>query len=150
MAVGDGAGAVLRVEVTAHVQDVGVVRAALRAWLTARHLPPQRVEDILLAVDEAVTNSVEHAYRGGTPGPVVLTAMTGSADSSVVRVAVADRGQWRPPVPPDRAVPARGRGLAIIQAIAAQVRIDHGTPGTTTTIDFATHPVDVECGTAVG
>ncbi|SER25733.1 ATP-binding protein [Actinokineospora terrae] len=127
----------LRVEITAVTEDVPVFRAALRAWLTARHLLDRRGEDILLAVDEAVANSVEHAYRGTAPGPVVLTALTLGA--ATVRISVADRGQWLTPTPDDNAVPLRGRGLSIIRAVADIVSIDRGTPtapGTTTTAEF--------------
>ncbi|GAA3034970.1 ATP-binding protein [Actinokineospora globicatena] len=130
----------LRVEITAVTEDVPVFRAALRAWLTARHLLDSRGEDILLAVDEAVANSVEHAYRDTTPGPVVLTALT-LAGTTTVRISVADRGQWRTPTPEPSPVPLRGRGLKIIHAVADVVHVDRGTPalpGTTTTAEFTT------------
>ncbi|GAA3000715.1 ATP-binding protein [Actinokineospora diospyrosa] len=133
----------LRVEIAAQVGGIAVVRSALRAWLVGQGLFDQRGQDILLAVDEAVTNSVEHAYRGGTPGPVVLTALTtgGGSGSTTVRVSVADRGQWVTPAGEGGGgLAVRGRGLKIIESVADLVRVDRGTtsaPGTTTVVEFA-------------
>ncbi|PPK65054.1 ATP-binding protein [Actinokineospora auranticolor] len=130
----------LRVEITAHIDDITVIRAALRAWLTARDIVEARREDILLAIDEAITNSIEHAYRDIAPGPVTLTALV-LPDATSVRVSIADRGQWRTPTsePSGTRVPLSGRGLKIIYTIADRLNIDRGTPtapGTTTTIEF--------------
>ena len=43
------------------------VRALLGAWLTTHGWPPAAQEDLVLAVNEAVSNSVEHGY-GVQPG----------------------------------------------------------------------------------
>jgi hypothetical protein len=44
------------------------VRRALRCWLCERGWPPDEGDDVVLAVDEAVTNVVAHAYPDGATG----------------------------------------------------------------------------------
>ncbi|GLW93420.1 ATP-binding protein [Actinokineospora globicatena] len=127
---------VLRVEVTARPEDIQVVRAALRSWLTARGVPHPLLDEIVLAVDEAVTNSVEHAYRGRPPGPVTLTA---TPEAATTRITITDHGTWREPTTPtDPRLPIRGRGLTILRAIATRVTITPADPGTTITAHFPT------------
>jgi anti-sigma regulatory factor (Ser/Thr protein kinase) len=69
-----------------------------------------------MAVTEAVANSVEHAYPGGAPGQVQITAW---ADEDTVQVAVRDLGSGLHPNP-DR---EGGRGLAVIRSVADRVFI---------------------------
>ncbi|WP_177215433.1 ATP-binding protein [Actinokineospora terrae] len=127
----------LRIEATACAQAVSEIRSEVRAWLTARQVARGPAEEILLAVSEAVTNSVEHAYPTGPPGLVIVTAEVADRAVSVV---VTDHGHWREPTPPQgAAIAIRGRGLGILRALAARLRIDHGTraaPGTTVAAEF--------------
>ena len=93
---------------------------------------PDLAEDIVLAVDEAVSNAVEHAYRDRAPGPVRLWAHTGGAGLTVV---VDDRGCWRTP-PPEPG--CRGRGLSLIQLLAGHVELIRAATGTTVTMTWTT------------
>jgi serine/threonine-protein kinase RsbW len=66
----------------------------------------------VLAVNEAVSNSVEHAYRPATPdGTVELTFWT---ESGAVCIEVVDHGEWR--IPSDQPT---GRGRQITFMVAA-------------------------------
>ena len=49
-----------------------VVRHAVARWLEAARWPEDDVEDITLAVTEAVTNVIEHAYLDHDPGSIHL------------------------------------------------------------------------------
>lgn len=86
--------------------------------------------DIVLAVNEAATNCVEHAYRDGDEGVILVEAT--AADGRIV-VCVSDRGEWRTP---STEPTTRGRGLPIIRAVGDGVEVVGSTLGTTVRIDF--------------
>ena len=73
-----------------------------------------------------MSNAVEHAYPPDAEGVVELTMAVGPGPTGV-QVSVVDEGRWRP-APPDAGF--RGRGLAMIGALADRAEIttgDHGT-----------------------
>ena len=115
----------LRFEFPAAPDQLSAVRARLRQWLT-RHLPdPDRAYDLLLAVCEACTNSVEHGHRGDGR-PIRLDAVR---ESDTVCVTVTDHGRWVPndPHPDSR----RGRGLALMRALVPDTSLTVHDDGTT-------------------
>lgn len=100
------------------------MRREVAAWAAAHGLARELTEDLQLALGEAVTNSIEHGYADRPAGEVSIE-LTGSA--TAVRVEVTDAGTWRPkPASPG----FRGRGLAMIRAVATDVRLDTRGPGT--------------------
>ncbi|WP_067901878.1 ATP-binding protein [Nocardia vaccinii] len=103
---------------------LGQVRGAVRSWLVRISMDESRIADLLLAVDEACTNAVEHGHRGDG-GPVSLT---GRVEGDRLHIVVADHGRWKPQDPePDQ---MRGRGMAIIRAVVPDVEIRTGDTGT--------------------
>jgi anti-sigma regulatory factor (Ser/Thr protein kinase) len=104
-----------------------LVRGRLRRWLADAGWPREDADNLVIAVSEAVSNSVEHAYRG-TRRPGLITVEVGERRDGRVVVTVTDRGRWRP-VPDDPG--HRGRGIAMMRAVTDQVDIDHGADGTT-------------------
>jgi anti-sigma regulatory factor (Ser/Thr protein kinase) len=86
-----------------------------------------------LAVTEALTNAVRHAYAG-LQGPVTLSVKL-SAERLVV--VVADEGigarSFTARSGPDR---GRGMGLPLLYELCASVRVDPGSSGTTVTMAF--------------
>jgi serine/threonine-protein kinase RsbW len=88
-----------------------------------------------LAVTEALTNAVRHAYPG-SQGPVTL-GVEQRGDRLVV-VVVADEGigarAFTAQSGSDRAA---GMGLPLLHELCASVRIEPGTRGTTVTMTFA-------------
>ena len=109
-------------------------RAHLATWLTAHGWPLAQREDLVLAVNEAVSNSVEHGYGvrsgdAGRPGPVKMTAEVVAADDRRwVEITVRDSGGWRSPLRP-RAY--RRHGIPIMRACVAECVIDGTASGTT-------------------
>ncbi len=87
-----------------------------------------------LAVTEALTNAVRHAYPG-SQGPVTLS-VTQPADRLVV--VVADEGigarSFTARSGSDR---GRGMGLPLLHELCASIRVDPGNSGTTVTMAFA-------------
>ena len=55
--------------VPATPDSIALVRHAVRAALEDHEAPPAVTADVLLAVSEACTNAVVHAYPDGTAGP---------------------------------------------------------------------------------
>ena len=87
-----------------------------------------------LAVTEALTNAVRHAYLG-LQGPVTLSVRQ-SADRLIV--VVADEGigarSFTARSGSDRST---GMGLPLLHELCASLRVDPGTSGTTVTMAFA-------------
>ena len=82
------------------------LRRALQGWLhEVTRMRADVRQDVVLGVNEALANCVEHAYRGAhrEAGTMKLEA---SYDPAVraVRVCVSNRGTWhnRPPSSPER------------------------------------------------
>ena len=69
------------------------VRAAVRRWMAGVGATPDETDNMLIAIGEACSNAVEHAYgaRGGT---VTLRL---ELDPPTVMAIVGDNGRWRPP-----------------------------------------------------
>lgn len=110
----------VRLTLPARPENVAVVRHVLGAFADAMRLPASVVEDIRLAVTEACTNVVRHAYDGGDPGPIeIVIRPTGD----MLDVIVSDRGRGTTALSPDRAGP--GLGLALITALSHKVEIQN-------------------------
>jgi serine/threonine-protein kinase RsbW len=108
----------VRLTLPARPENVAVVRHVLGAFAEALMLPDAVIEDMRLAVTEACTNVVRHAYVGLDPGPVeILIRPAGDT----LQVVVADEGRGLGPSP-DTAGP--GLGLPLIAALAHSLEID--------------------------
>jgi serine/threonine-protein kinase RsbW len=90
---------------------------------------------VALAVTEAVTNAVRHAYSG-TVGTVTLSA---EASAGQLVVAVTDEGHGSRGFTMRASSPGLGMGLALIRELCASVRVEPTNSGTTVTMYFATH-----------
>jgi anti-sigma regulatory factor (Ser/Thr protein kinase) len=118
----------LRVCLPAHPARLRELRRHVRQWAVAHTVPEGVLDDLQLALGEAVSNGIEHAYRDRTPGVVEIELGMGVAgDEPVVEVSVTDHGRWRPiPLRPL----GRGRGLAMISQLARRLNIATSTEGT--------------------
>jgi anti-sigma regulatory factor (Ser/Thr protein kinase) len=107
----------IRLSLPARAENVAVVRHVLSALAEALALPQPVVEDMRLAVTEACTNVIRHAYddRIGT----VDVAIRPNGESLVVVVADAGRGMGPSP---DKRGP--GLGLPLIEALTDSFSID--------------------------
>lgn len=73
-----------RLEVGAHLDSLGRVRDFLNSSLDSLGLPEDAAGDLLLAVDEAVSNIVMHGSTGD--GAVVEVAVQAEPDAVAVRI----------------------------------------------------------------
>ena len=102
----------------AAAESVGVARRSAQAFAERHGLGGSRLADLAIAVSEAVTNVVLHAYRGrATPGAMDLTF---EAREDGIHVAVRDFGLGL--VPRDDS-PGLGLGLGVIGRMADRVEI---------------------------
>lgn len=111
----------LAIAVPAVASALGEVRAGLRRWLTDAGASRDEQVDLLLAVGEAASNVVEHAY-GPEGGEMIVRA---ELHDDVAQVTISDRGRWRA-----RRGTNRGRGSNLMVATADEVRVDRRDDGT--------------------
>jgi anti-sigma regulatory factor (Ser/Thr protein kinase) len=124
---------------TADAHTVAHFRAELARWLRARFaLDAGRFNDVLLAVNEALTNAAEFAYRGRR-GTVTMQAEYLPADAALV-FDVSDRGQWRHTDPRTRSN-TRGRGIPLMRALADHASISRQPGGTRVRLRFDRCPL---------
>jgi anti-anti-sigma factor len=111
----------LRLLLPAEPHVVATLRRTVRQWATRSGASDEESHDLVLAVDEAVTNVIEHAYTS-TGGQVEVEA---SICQGLVRIVVRDRGRWRPSRPD-----GGGRGLLLMQGLVDEVDVTSGPAGT--------------------
>src|SRR3954453_18654758 len=80
----------VKLTLPARPENVSVIRHVLGAFAESLRLPDELVEDLRLAVTEACTNVVRHAYPPERPGPVEISVRP---EFDYVNVVVADRGR---------------------------------------------------------
>ncbi len=100
------------------------IRALVRHVGAAAGLAPEAVDDLVLAVSEAASNSILHS--GGS-----TVRLRWSSDRGCVDVWVADDGMFAAAA--DRHGNDHGRGIELMVAVMDQVSIQEGTrrrPGT--------------------
>ncbi|HEX2399322.1 MAG TPA: SpoIIE family protein phosphatase, partial [Mycobacterium sp.] len=124
-------GCALAIEIDAIPARLTDVRRQLIAWLRSASVPDPLAGDIVLVVNEACTNSAEHAYRGQEPGTMRVEARR---DDQHIHIKVADSGSWKtPPADPG----TRGRGLLLMRTLSENVDVDGTSHGTTVDMSFA-------------
>jgi anti-sigma regulatory factor (Ser/Thr protein kinase)/putative methionine-R-sulfoxide reductase with GAF domain len=97
------------------------IRRAVGRWLAGTAANQLEIADLQLAIGEACSNVVEHAY--GPRGGAITIRMT--LDPPDVLAIVRDTGHWRPPRGHNR-----GRGTMVMQRCADELRVDHTQHGT--------------------
>lgn len=101
-------------------ETVALIRGAVTSTLTLFGIEDECVEDIRLAVSEACTNVIEHAHSNDEYEVRV------EVDDHVCEISVKNQGNGFDYAALDGEMPggnsARGRGVAIMQAVMDQVR----------------------------
>jgi serine/threonine-protein kinase RsbW len=114
----------VRLRIPARAEYVALARLALSGLADIAALPDELVADLKLALTEAVSNSVRHAYGEG--GGFVSVAYELGHDS--LTVEVVDDGEGfdpeRPPLLEGEELTEGGLGIAIIRTIADDFELD--------------------------
>jgi serine/threonine-protein kinase RsbW len=107
----------------AQPQSVAALRQAIVEFAAAHGASAQQCEDIALAVSEAVTNIVLHAYVDrDAPGMVALEASTQRA---TLEVLVRDEGRGIRPRPDS---PGLGLGLKLMHRVCERLVLEDVDP----------------------
>jgi anti-sigma regulatory factor (Ser/Thr protein kinase) len=112
----------------------GHARRYLRPRFTAMGFSAAKIEDMLVAVGEAVTNAVVHGGPDGqVPDMDAVIVQLVVRDSDLTIAVTSPRTGWRASSPHAHADPTAesGRGLLMIQNLTDAWRMRQGAEGTT-------------------
>lgn len=119
----NGDGMTVRLTIPARAEYITLCRLALTGIARLRALPDELLADLKLALTEAASNSVRHAYGGDDAGVVDISYEL-LPDRLVIEVT--DDGEGFDPTEaegPADELSEGGLGIAIIRAIADEVEI---------------------------
>jgi anti-sigma regulatory factor (Ser/Thr protein kinase) len=123
-----------RWSVSATAEQIAVLRGEVTRYAQAVGVEDGRLADVRLAVSEAATNAVLHAYRDRDPGQIRVQAFL--ADDGQLCVVVEDDGFG--PLPRADS-PGLGLGLPTIASVADAVELSAGAAaGARLSMRFAT------------
>lgn len=121
----DGTGPDIELLLPARAENIAIVRHAFGAIGDAYPISDQMLSDIKLAVTEACTNVVVHAYPEREDGPLEVQATIAGQELTIV---VRDEGKGISPRPDS---PGLGLGLPLIASLANSVQLGHDCSGKT-------------------
>ncbi len=114
--------------IPAKAEYITLGRLALTGLLRPRSLPEETVGDLKLALTEACTNSVRHAYPEGSGAVQILYELR--ADRVVIEVSDDGRGfDYTEPVGDEDELTEGGLGIAIIRSLADEFELAGGVKG---------------------
>lgn len=122
------------------------IREDVRGWLKPLQLTEDARQDLVLAVSEAASNVLAHAYPpasqvAGTSGTNTASSgrdtveMTYWIDDGRVWIEIVDRGAWKTP---KDSVDGHGLGIPMMQRLVDSVMIQYGARGTSV---LMSHPL---------
>ena len=113
----------VRLRIPARAEYIALARLALSGLADITALSAENVADLKLALTEAVSNSVRHAYAGGAGFVSIAYEVSGKA----LGIEVVDDGAGfdpeRPPPLEGEELSEGGLGIAIIRTIADEFEI---------------------------
>lgn len=113
----------MRLRLPAEPGSLRSARDRLRAWLEGLGVRERVVADVVLAVNEACANAIEHPVERRKPW-IDLLARHGQGR---IEVEIADSGRWRE----GRPGAGRGRGLLLMRSFVDDVTVETASGGTT-------------------
>src|SRR6187200_105123 len=128
---------VVALTIPARAEYIALCRLALTGIARTRGLQEEVVADLKLALTEACSNSVRHAYEEGRDGVVQVSYRL---DDERIEVEVADDGAGFDPKVLERAqqeLDEGGLGIAIIRAVTDELDIGPNPTGAGSRLRFA-------------
>ncbi|GAA4922692.1 histidine kinase-like protein [Actinomycetospora succinea] len=107
------------------------LRGRMRTWVEASGLDEELAESVVLIVDEAVTNAVEHACPDWDCHVELVAGPRACGDGFAV--LVTDNGVWVEPTEPGY----RGRGVQLMRELAHRSSIESSETGTAVRLCWA-------------
>ena len=127
---------VVSLVIPAKAEYIALSRLALTGLLRPRAVEPEVIADVKLALTEACSNSIRHAYADGREGEVEIRYELAGAS---LAVEVSDDGGGFDPANLQTGVGGLdegGLGIAIIRAVADDVSIGPRAGGTGYSVRF--------------
>jgi anti-anti-sigma factor len=115
-------------EIGGVADDLRVLRADLRAWLAGVGAQRGEINDVLIAVGEACSNSIEHAGAGDD----AIIDVRARMNARELMVTVGDRGVWRAA----SAAADRGHGLRLMRVLSTGMKVATAENGTRVELRF--------------
>ena len=112
----------IKLTLPARAENVALVRHVMGSLSEALGLPRHVADDLRLAVTEACTNIVRHAYAPEEPGPLDIVVRP---EGDGLQIIVADQGSG---IGPSADTAGPGLGLGLIAALTDRLEVDHA-PG---------------------
>jgi serine/threonine-protein kinase RsbW len=125
---GVGSGSAIRLTIPAKAEYITLGRLALTGLSRLRDLPQETLADLKLALTEACSNSVRHAY----PGREGLVEIVYDLQPDRLVIEVADDGEGFEPggsAKADDELVEGGLGISIIRSIADELEISARSNG---------------------
>ncbi len=123
----------VRIQLPALPANIALVRQALAGFAEQLGVEASRVADMKIALTEASTNAVVHAY-GEEGGPLEVTM---AVEHGRLVLTVRDHGHGLQPLPSASEGPPLGFGLALIASLSDEFGIAGGRQGTAVRMAFA-------------
>jgi serine/threonine-protein kinase RsbW len=116
----------VRLRVPARPEYIALARLALSGLADIVSLPEETLADLKLALTEAVSNSVRHAYDDGAGAGFVSIAYELSGGALAVEVVDDGKGfdPEQPPPLEGEELTEGGLGIAIIRTVADEFELD--------------------------
>lgn len=112
--------------------SVANARRTVTSWLHEHGADALMIGDIAVAVSEACTNVVVHAYRDHpSDGHIPLFRVVARVEHGIVTVTVADNGTGMHPRPDS---PGVGLGVALMATLSDRVEVRTGEDGAGTVV----------------
>lgn len=111
---------------SADARKLAPIRARVHHWLAPLRLTTDAEDDIVYAVNEAVSNVVEHAYAPATGNDTIELSFW--TEAGALCITIADHGKWQAPTLASPEL--SGRGIPVMQRLIDSVLIHHNTAGT--------------------
>jgi serine/threonine-protein kinase RsbW len=109
----------MELSLPARAENIALIRHAFGALGEALAIDEQLLSDVRLAVTEACSNVIVHAYADRPPGPLEVDATLLDGELAVV---VRDEG---PGIVPHPGGPGLGLGLPLIASLSEAVELGH-------------------------
>lgn len=130
----------VQLAIPARAEYIALCRLALTGVARLRGVADDLIADLKLALTEACTNSIRHAYPGGAGTVEVRYELAGDR----ISVEVVDRGPGFDPESRARGegpLDEGGLGIAIIRALVDELEIDSGDGGSGSRLRFTKYLV---------
>lgn len=109
---------------------VGALLRHVLNWIGREtQIEGERLFNLQVAVGEAISNVLRHAYAGDADGNIEIDVRR---EGVTLVVSIGDHGTWIDRRPPDDMLSSEeGRGIALMRALVDSVEIERAADGTT-------------------